>query len=171
MELKYNTKKVSHLNLIVRNPFDTLLSATNYLRISLKKDGLTKSFQKSINLIYPEIKVINNQTFPDFFILDNLRDQGHLDNALDNFTKGGNFSPLFDSMSSSWKNFYESYLPIKTPKLLIKFEDLVSGEKDNWELVSRKIADFISSDPKILENSFLEQRKNVLREKQLGSIF
>ena len=139
--------------IIIRNPFDTLLSATNYLRYSATVNkALTANQIATLKHFYPgytDSDVLGGKRFD----LEKLRDEGALDNALEIFANSGTCVPQFLARSGTWLDFYQSFNQTRLPSLRIRFEDVVNSE-DQWAKVAATLGTFLARDEGILAAAF-----------------
>ena len=138
---------------IIRNPFDTLLSSTNYLRYSAAVNkALTANQIATLKHFYPgytDADILSSKRFD----LESLRDEGALDKALEIFASSGTCIPQFLTRSGTWVDFYQSFNQTLLPSLRIRFEDVVKSE-DQWKKVAASLGDFLNSDSKVLAEAF-----------------
>lgn len=150
---------------IIRNPFDTLLSSTNYLRYSARLNKrLTPNQIATLKHFYPdytEDDVINGEVFG----LDQLREKGALDKALDIFSSSGTCVPQFLARSGTWIDFYRSFSNATQPFLMVRFEDIVTST-DFWQQASSRLAEFLNCDANTLAEAFLRQDEACKQAKQ-----
>ncbi|MEB3320085.1 MAG: sulfotransferase domain-containing protein [Cyanobium sp.] len=146
----------SSIIVIIRNPFDTLLSSTNYLRYSADLNkGLTANQQSTLKHFYPnytETDVLD----PKRFSLTGLRDEGALDKALEIFSTSNTCVPQFLARSGTWIDFYRSFDQTQLPTLRVRFEDIVKST-DKWGKISCQLANFLGSKPEITAKAFAQQ--------------
>lgn len=152
---------VSHVITIVRNPFETLLSTINWLRVAIEKKSFDQTKMIGLNQLLPEID-LNSKTIIDDLKIDNLRNLGLLNNALIRFAQCGTVILNFYQMSGPWCTFANSYRDCGLPLLNVKFEDL----SDNHEYSSQSIANFLNIDSKYLLSGFNKQKKHALEKKR-----
>jgi hypothetical protein len=165
--LKYSEQTYAlqseHINtssflVITRNPFDTLLSATNYLRFSaIINKSLTGKQEATLKHFYPGYTV-DDILKPEIFNLEALRDAGALDQALEVFSSSQTSIPQFLARSGTWIEFYASFKNSVASTFQIRFEDIVKSE-DGWQEISKGLASFLDADPQILNQAFARQRE------------
>jgi hypothetical protein len=155
---------------IIRNPFDTLLSSTNYLRYSaIVNKRLTANQIATLKHFYPdysEADVLDSE----IFCLTRLRDEGALDRALEIFSASGTCIPQFLARSATWLDFYKSFSLAKQPVLRIRFEDIVETT-DKYQEASSLLAGFLDCDSGILANAFAEQNEACKQAKESNDPF
>lgn len=165
--------KVVKVVVIIRNPFDTLLSAINSYRITYKNSGSKLPLMHRISLrsLMPNFTI--KEDFLNDFNLEKLRDNGLLDVALGNFGRNDTVIPHFYFRSGAWSSFASSYNHKKIDIFKISYEDLESisiNSIDNSESVCQKLlelARFLNVDYISLQRGFAQQRINVLKMKSL----
>jgi hypothetical protein len=161
---------IERIIVIIRNPFDTLLSATNYLRYSASLNKrLTANQIATLKHFYPNYTETDVLT-PNVFNLEKLRDEGALDHALEIFSASNTCIPQFMNRSGTWLDFYASFSQAKQPVLRIRFEDIVNST-DNYQKVSSKLSQFLGCDTKILATAFGQQNEACREEKNANNLF
>jgi hypothetical protein len=159
-----NTIGISSVIVITRNPFDTLLSTTNYLRYSaIVNKRLSVNQIATLKRFYPDHSE-EDVLRAEYFNLDSLRETGALDNALEVFSSTLTCVPQFFARSGTWLDFYGSFKNTPLPSIKIRFEDIVNKEA-NWDQVATNLACFLQSDPQILAEAFSLQNQNCLKAK------
>jgi hypothetical protein len=161
---------ISSIVVIIRNPFDTLLSSTNYLRYSAALNNrLTANQIATLKHFYPnhtEADVID----PDVFNLKSLREEGALDKALEIFSTSNTCIPQFLARSGTWNDFYASFSGSDLPVLRIRFEDIVNTN-NQWQEVSGRLASFLDGDPVVLAEAFARQNEECRQARKANDLF
>jgi hypothetical protein len=162
--------RIDKFLVIIRNPFDTLLSATNYLRYSASKNHRLSEPQKStLRHLYPDYS--ENDVFDERrFNLELLRGNGSLDQALEIFTASSTCIPQYVKRSGTWLGFYNSFEHAQKQVLRIRFEDIVDS-RNNLEEILDKTAAFLSCDLNILARGFKKQKEMCEQSKREGDLF
>ena len=162
--------KVLKVIVINRNPFDTLLSGINFFRVTYKNTGLNAFQKRSLRKLFPGFKV--DDDFLDKFNLENLKQKGWLDKALNRFSEDGTSFLNFYAMSGTWSGFASSYEYSGLPILKVRYEDLEEisidsfNGKGNTNPYLLEISSFLDVDPENLARGFALQRSNALKEKE-----
>ena len=166
---------VSKVIVVIRNPFDTLLSSINFLRVQYRSGNLD-AYLKTFYMLFPEAHVCDD--FLEFYALDNLREQGLLDIALENFALFGACIPNFSKMSGPWPGFSDSYKYSGLSVLKVKYEDLaVLSERSQLthNAVSmaalNQLSAFLDVDPSLLFEGFKKHRVEAILAQNSGSLF
>jgi hypothetical protein len=177
--LSYSTKNynwdgrrafIDSIVVIIRNPFDTLLSATNYLRYSANLNKrLTANQITTLSHFYPEYSE-SDVLDPELFSLRKLREQGALDKALEIFSVSNTCIPQFLVRSGTWLDFYQSFNQTKQPVLQIRFEDIVKSP-DNYQDISFKLSHFLDCDPVVLASAFARQNEACHQSREANDLF
>jgi len=160
--------KVLKVIVINRNPFDTLLSGINFFRITYKTHGLNDFQKRSLHKLFPRFKV--DDDFLDNFTLENLKQEGRLDIALNRFSEDGTSFLNFYRNSGTWSGFANSYEHSGLPILKIRYEDLEKisidsfNGKGNTNPYLLKISSFLEVDHENLAKGFALQRSNANKE-------
>jgi len=155
---------------IIRNPFDTLLSTTNYLRYSAKKNKrLTGSQIATLKHFYPDYTQSDVLSGSEFN-LEQLREKGSLDQALEIFSASNTCIPQFLTRSGTWLDFYSSFDHAKNQAFRIRFEDIINS-RANWEEASDRLAAFLNCQPNILANAFMRQNESCQQAKEAKDLF
>ena len=161
---------ISSIVVIIRNPFDPLLSSTNYLRYSASLNKrLTANQIATLKHFYPdysESDVLN----PEIFNLNKLREEGALDKALEIFSASDTCIPQFLARSGTWLEFYTSFSQAAQPLLRIRFEDIVDSA-DKYREISSKLSLFLDCDPSILAAAFGHQNEACQQAKNANDLF
>jgi hypothetical protein len=161
---------ISSIVVIIRNPFDTLLSSTNYLRYSAALNNrLTANQIATLKHFYPnhsEADVLN----PEVFNLKSLREKGALDRALEIFSTSNTCIPQFLARSGTWIDFYTSFSKSDLPVLQIRFEDIVNTG-NQWQESSRILSNFLDSDPIVLAEAFARQNEECQQARRANDLF
>lgn len=161
---------ISSIVVIIRNPFDTLLSSTNYLRYSAALNNrLTANQIATLKHFYPnhtEADVLN----PDVFNLKSLREVGALDKALEIFSTSHTCIPQFLARSGTWIDFYTSFSGSDLPVLRIRFEDIVNTN-NQWQEVSERLSYFLNGDPVVLAEAFARQNEECRQARKANDLF
>jgi hypothetical protein len=161
---------IESIVVIIRNPFDTLLSSTNYLRFSAALNNrLTANQISTLKHFYPDYTE-NDVLNADVFNLDKLRDEGALDKALEIFSTSHTCVPQFLARSGTWLDFYKSFRGAEQPVFQVRFEDIVNS-LDNWQTVSECLATFLHSDPELLAKAFALQNAQCKQAKSENNLF
>jgi hypothetical protein len=147
---------------IIRNPFDTLLSALNFLRVEVKHGMGLQKVKPTVNSLFPYHKLIRRWTtsghFYEQFTLENLAKSNLLDHALNSFSRNGLILPCYYSVSGGWRTNYESWSNAPVELLNLRYEDLVPLPS---QVTIRSIADFLDTDEQLLATAFGLQSENV----------
>lgn len=161
---------IERIIVIIRNPFDTLLSSTNYLRYSASLNKrLTANQIATLKHFYPNYTE-TDVLMPNVFNLEKLRDEGALDQALEIFSASNTCIPQFLARSGTWLDFYASFNQAKQPLLRIRFEDIVNST-DNYQTVSSELSQFLGCDAKILATAFGQQNEACREERNADNLF
>lgn len=158
---------------IVRNPFDTLLSALNHLRFSFVRHSgnLPRESLETLKQLLPNY-IYNPETFVSQFTIDNLRQQGHLDGALANFAALGTVIPSFYAMSGPWVLFSDSWSMSDRSLLRLNYEDLAASENSpEKQRLCVELAALIDCNQQILHRAFIAQAEVCKQRQEAGSIF
>ncbi len=161
-------KKVIVIN---RNPFDTLLSAINFFRVEYFNYGnnLQPHHIRAITALMPRFDFNFKNDFLDVFSLEKLRDEGMLDDALDNFSKNGTVILNFYSMSGPWAEFASSYDYSNLEVLKILFSDLLNISASSCSATEKycpailKLSDFLDISASKLASGFRQQAEATLK--------
>ena len=161
---------------LVRNPFEVLLSSLNYFRVNAADNGGCLKTQQIRNLtrILPgyEIPV----KFVDDFNLENLREKGLLEIALEYFRENEAILPQFANTSGSWATFVSSYDSCPVPVMNLTYEDLVLASSDsvagslNCPVIQR-ISRFLDVDCSAISEAFAIQRREAEKSKGSKKLF
>jgi hypothetical protein len=161
---------IDSIAVIIRNPFDTLLSTTNYLRYSAKKNKrLTGSQISTLKHFYPdysESDVLGGSEFN----LEQLREKGALDQALEIFSASNTCIPQFLTRSGTWLDFYSSFDHTQKQTFKVRFEDIINSHA-NWEEASNLLATFLGCQPDILADAFMQQNESCQQARQSNNLF
>lgn len=161
---------IDSIAVIIRNPFDTLLSTTNYLRYSAEKNKrLTGSQIATLKHFYPdysESDVLSGSRFN----LEQLREKGALDQALEIFSTSNTCIPQFLTRSGTWLDFYSSFDHAEKQTFKVRFEDIVNSHA-NWEKASNRLAAFINCQPNVLASAFSRQNQLCQQAKKANDLF
>jgi hypothetical protein len=161
---------ISSIVVIIRNPFDTLLSTTNYLRYSAGKNKrLTGTQIATLKHFYPdytESDVVSGGEFN----LEKLREKGALDQALEIFSASSTCIPQFLTRSGTWLDFYSSFDQTEKQTFKVRFEDIVNSHT-NWEEASNRLAAFLGCQPDILANAFIRQNESCQQARKANNLF
>ena len=162
---------------IMRNPFDTLLSALNYMKVEVREsnmDEIPDGIRHTLVNLIPEFDKLfaSSEEFLNRYSLDFLREMGFLDEALHNFGGFGFSVPFFSRVSGSWLGYHLSYdyHPAVKP-FHVSYERVVADEVNGYSTVSREIASYLDVDSDVLSRAFLAQRKATLERMSRGSAF
>lgn len=159
-----STLAPSAIIVVVRNPFDMLLSATNYLRyLLLTRQGLSQGQLKTLWHLYPSYQE-SDFLKTDAPLLLNLKRLGSLDRALRIFTASDTLIPSFWPRSGTWIQFYSSFLATQIPTLWIRFEDIVKDKEKKWNSVCESIGTFLNCNQSILADAFSKQDQDCKRK-------
>ena len=162
---------------IIRNPFDTLLSSLNYLRVIVKENNrIPTSVQSTIQKLLPSYVLPSSpDQFIEKFNIDTLLHQDLLDSCLSFFGRNGTVFDQFYSMSGPWVLFSLSYLKTPLPVHVVRYEDIISSPNFIDSGVRSKtifmLADFLGSDRDTLLKAFDIQSANVASQKSRGAMF
>lgn len=162
---------------IMRNPFDTLLSSLNYLKIEVRNSGMDEIpdlIRHTFANLIPELAkaFTSSKEFLNCYSLDFLHQRGFLDEALHNFGRMGFSVPFFANVSGSWLGYHSSYDFNPTVKPLhLTYERLLADEVNNYSTVSQEIASYLDVNSEILSRAFLAQKKATLERMSRGSEF
>ena len=165
--------KVSKIVAFNRNPFDTLLSAINYLRICFtQQDGnfdSGKPYFRSIRALIPDFEI--KDSFLLDFSLEKLRDSGMLDVALRNFGENGTSIISFYDMSGTWSEFTASYESCGINLLKFSYEKLEKISINSTNKVNTvceellELSSFLEVDATRLNEGFAKQAHSMHAQK------
>jgi hypothetical protein len=157
---------------IIRNPFDCLLSALNFLRLEAKNSNSLTKIKPTIDTLFPYRKIIRRWTSPKRFVntftLDSLAKENLLDMALHSFSQSGLTLPFYFSVCGGWRSNYESWSAANVPTLNLRYEDLTPSPSAETVQI---IADFVKTDRDLLGKAFACQLENVNQQKSSGNLF
>jgi hypothetical protein len=158
---------------IVRNPFETLLSALNFFRVVYDTYSVLPPLHiRSLKLLLPDYEITS--AFSDQFTIEALRDDGQLSIALESFAEMGSSLLHFYQMSGPWCSFVSSYANCGVPVLNLRYEDLVlesMSSSPEHSLCSRKLSEFWSCDFESLKKGFVLQSHRANYKKSQGNAF
>ncbi|MCP9798173.1 sulfotransferase domain-containing protein [Cyanobium sp. Lug-B] len=164
--------EVSKVIRIIRNPFDCLLSALNFLRLEAKNSNNLAKIKPTIDTLFPHCKIIRRWTSPKrfakIFTLDNLAKENLLDMALQSFSQSGLTLPFYYSVCGGWISNFESWSAASVPTLSLRYEDLTPSPSAE---TIHSIAEFVKTDRELLAKAFEYQLENVNQQKSSGSLF
>lgn len=152
----------SHI-LITRNPFDVLLSALNWIG-SL---GLEMSqFKETLDLLLPRY---NYETYADkAFNIEFLREEGLLDECLQNFSRFNSVFPFFSSYAGNWSGFSDSFSHLSLPTLRLRFEDVTQDFHGHYRETALRLCSHldINDAEKIsaMQSGFMNQQKHAMKQ-------
>ena len=166
--------KVFKIITVIRNPFDTLLSAINFIKVQFKNNNMV--YKKTWDALFDGIKL--NDELIRSFTLEDLREKGLLDLALKQFSNHGTSIPGFVRMSGPWSGFITSYKYCGLPILNLRYEELASlseqslGELDdiNKNLLG-KIAGYLEVNEYQLQLGFKLGRQKALNAQMNKNVF
>lgn len=161
---------IDSIVVIIRNPFDTLLSSTNYLRYSANLNKrLTANQIATLKHFYPDYSEADVLD-PEIFNLRRLQEKGALDKALEIFAASNTCIPQFLTRSGTWLDFYKSFSQAKLPVLQIRFEDIVNCP-DNYQKASSELSKFLNCDSIVLAAAFNRQNESCHQAKDANDLF
>jgi len=166
---------VQKLIVVIRNPFDTVLSSVNFLRFQYANGNL-KNYMSTFNMFFPDGTI--DDGFLEFYSLDNLKSQNLLDTALKNFANCGTNVPSFARMSGPWAGFANSYKYSGLTIMNAKYEELAQLSEQSASILSangsrtlNELANFLDVDSARLLQGFKSHRKTVLTQHKSGNLF
>jgi hypothetical protein len=166
---------VEKVIVVIRNPFDTLLSTINFLRVQYR-EGNIKGYVGTFEMLFPGAQICDD--FLDFYSLESLRSKGLLDPALGNFSLFGTTIPGFSRMSGPWAGFANSYKYSGLPVMNVRYEDLatlseqsLSSLEDDGLATLNTLSKFLDISSSELLKGFKVHRGGALEQQKSGNLF